>query len=54
MTQTSNLCACAVGISTFVAMVALMLADGLFPLALVLLVVGAGLMAGVCVLAEWQ
>jgi hypothetical protein len=52
--QTPKLCACATGISTFVAMVALMLADGMFPLALVLLVVGAGLMAGVCIFAERQ
>ena len=51
--QTWNLCTCATGISTFVAMVALMLGDGLCPTALVLLVLGAGLMAGVCIFAEW-
>lgn len=52
--QTSNLCACGTGGISFVAMVALMLAEGVFPIALVLLVVGAGLMAGVCIFAEWQ
>ena len=52
--QISNLRSYATGISTFAEMVALMLADGLFPLALALLVAGAGLMARVCVLAEWR
>jgi hypothetical protein len=53
--QTSNFYACCTGSSCLVAMVALMLGDDLCPpAALVLLIVGAGLVAGVCVFAEWQ